>query len=52
MSQDILSDVLRTVRLRGAVFYYVAGNGKWAAEAPPSAASKIACCRNLNRQWI
>src|SRR5437763_120932 len=36
MSQDILSDVLRTVRLRGAVFYYVSGNGRWVAEAPPS----------------
>jgi AraC-like DNA-binding protein len=38
MSQDTLSDVLRTVRLRGAVFYYVTGNRKWAAEAPPSQA--------------
>lgn len=38
MSQDTLSDVLRTVRLRGAVFYYVSGSRQWAAEAPPSAA--------------
>jgi AraC-like DNA-binding protein len=38
MSQDTLSDVLRTVRLRGAVFYYVSGTQKWAAEAPPSQA--------------
>jgi AraC-like DNA-binding protein len=38
MSQDTLSDVLRTVRLRGAVFYYVSGNSRWAAEAPPSRA--------------
>src|SRR5215210_4444373 len=38
MSQDILSDVLRTVRLRGALFYYVAGLGGWAAEAPASKA--------------
>ncbi|MGZ8267076.1 MAG: AraC family transcriptional regulator [Burkholderiales bacterium] len=38
MSQDTLSDVLRTVRLRGAVFYYVTGNRQWAAEAPPSRA--------------
>jgi AraC-like DNA-binding protein len=38
MTLDTLSDVLRTVRLRGAVFYYVTGNSKWAAEAPRSAA--------------
>jgi AraC-like DNA-binding protein len=37
MSQDTLSDVLRSVRLRGAVFFYVSGHGDWAAEAPPSA---------------
>ena len=36
MSQDILSDVLRSVRLRGALFYIVSGNRTWAAEAPPS----------------
>jgi AraC-like DNA-binding protein len=36
MSQDTLSDVLRTVRLRGAVFYYVSGGREWAAEAPAS----------------
>ena len=36
MSQDILSDVLRSVRLRGAIFYFVSGNRQWAAEAPPS----------------
>lgn len=35
MSQDILSDVLRAVRLRGAVFFYVSGHSDWAAEAPP-----------------
>lgn len=35
MTQDILSDVLRCVRLRGAVFFYVSGHGEWAAEAPP-----------------
>ena len=38
MSQDVLSGVLRTVRLRGAVFYYVTGSGRWAAEAPPAQA--------------
>ena len=34
MSQDILSDVLRRVRLRGAMYYHVGGNVSWAAEAP------------------
>ena len=34
MSQDTLSEVLRAVRLRGAVFYYVSGDDDWAAEAP------------------
>lgn len=36
MSQDTLSEVLRSVRLRGAVFYYVEGAAPWAAEAPPA----------------
>src|SRR5690348_4245305 len=36
MSHDILSDVLRKVRLRGALFYHVNGSLNWAAEAPPS----------------
>lgn len=36
MSHDTLSDVLRTVRLRGAVFFYVSGGREWAAEAPDS----------------
>lgn len=36
MSHDILSDVLRKVRLRGALFYHVDGNRNWAAEAPPA----------------
>ncbi len=31
---DTLSDVLRTVRLRTAVFYYVSCDGQWVAEAP------------------
>jgi len=37
MSQDTLSEVLRSVRLRGAVFYHVEGDNSWVAEAPPSA---------------
>ncbi len=36
MSHDILSDVLRTVHLRGAIFYYVSGSRDWVAEALPS----------------
>jgi AraC-like DNA-binding protein len=36
MPSDTLSDVLRSVRLRGAVFYYVSCGVQWAAEAPPS----------------
>ncbi|HEU4625086.1 MAG TPA: AraC family transcriptional regulator [Steroidobacteraceae bacterium] len=36
MSHDILSDVLRNVRLRGAIYYYVSGKRSWAAEAPPA----------------
>jgi AraC-like DNA-binding protein len=36
MSQDTLSDVLRTVRLKGAVFFYVNGGPEWAAESPAS----------------
>jgi AraC-like DNA-binding protein len=38
MSQDTLSEVLRSVRLRGAVFYHVEGASSWVAEAPPAAA--------------
>jgi len=36
MSHDTLSDVLRSVRLRSAVFYYVSCGENWAAEAPDS----------------
>lgn len=36
MTQDTLSDVLRNVRLHGAVFYYVSGRDRWVAEAPAS----------------
>ncbi len=36
MNQDILSDVLRSVRLRGALYFHVSGTRDWAAEAPPS----------------
>jgi len=35
MSQDTLSDILRGVRLRGAVFFFISGKSEWAAEAPP-----------------
>ena len=40
MNRDTLSDVLRCVRLHGAVFYAVSGSDEWAAEAP--AAREIA----------
>jgi AraC-like DNA-binding protein len=36
MSQDTLSDLLRTVRLRSALFFDLACAGKWLAEAPGS----------------
>ena len=36
MNQDTLSDVLRNVRLRGALYFNVRGTRDWAAEAPPS----------------
>ena len=36
MTRDTLSDLLRAVRLRGAVFYYVSNREDWAAQAPPA----------------
>src|SRR5688500_2294437 len=33
---DPLSDVLRSVRLRGAVFFYVSCGPEWVSVAPPS----------------
>ena len=39
MSADTLSDLLRAVRLRGALFYHIDGISPWVAEAP--AASEI-----------
>ena len=36
MTTDALSDVLRSVRLRGAVFYCLNYGLDWAAEAPPA----------------
>jgi hypothetical protein len=36
VSGDTLSDLLRAVRLRGAVFYYIDGVSPWVAEAPPA----------------
>lgn len=36
MSGDTLSDLLRAVRFRGAVFYYIEGASPWVAEAPPA----------------
>ena len=37
MMTDPLSDVLRSVRLRGVVFYQLSLPGQWAVEAPPMA---------------
>ena len=37
MAHDLLSDVLRTLRLRSALFYRVACHGRWAAAAPGAA---------------
>jgi AraC-like DNA-binding protein len=36
MARDVLSDVLRSVRMRNAVFFLVSGEGSWVAEAPAS----------------
>jgi len=36
MKRDPLSDVLTSVRLRGAIFYYVSCDQEWVAETPPS----------------
>lgn len=36
VSKDALSEVLRSVRLRGALFFYVEGAAPWAAESPPA----------------
>jgi len=40
VSRDTLSDLLRSVRVRGAVFFYVSCRDEWSAQAP--AASEIA----------
>ena len=36
MQGDPLSDVLTSVRLRGAIFYYVSCDDHWVADTPPS----------------
>jgi AraC-like DNA-binding protein len=36
VSGDLLSDVLRAVRLRGALFFDIQGRAPWTAEAPPA----------------
>jgi len=36
VSRDTLSEVLRAVRLRGAVFFYIDATSPWVAEAPPA----------------
>jgi AraC-like DNA-binding protein len=37
MSRDTLSNLLRAIRLRGAMFYHVEGTAPWSAEAAASA---------------
>src|SRR5262245_45079741 len=36
MSGDTLSDLLRSVRLRGELFYYLEGTDPWVTEVPPA----------------
>ena len=36
MVRDPLSDLLRSIRVRGAVFYYVSCRDQWSAQAPPA----------------
>jgi AraC-like DNA-binding protein len=36
MSGDVLSDLLRAVRMRGALFFYIEGSNPWVAETPAS----------------
>jgi len=36
MNHDTLSNVLRSVRLRGALYFHVSATREWAAEAPPA----------------
>ena len=36
MSRDTLSDLLRSVRLRGAVFFYISFRDQWSAEGLPA----------------
>ncbi|MGD2054720.1 MAG: AraC family transcriptional regulator [Gammaproteobacteria bacterium] len=50
MTEDILSDVLRTVRLSGAVFFDVEATAPWVAEAPP--ATSLASLVKLNSDHI
>jgi AraC-like DNA-binding protein len=38
VTADPLSDVLHSVRLSGAVFFYIEGTSPWVAEAPPARA--------------
>jgi len=44
MSTDTLSEVLRAVRLTGAVFFAVDASEPWVAEAPPLEKSGRTSC--------
>jgi AraC-like DNA-binding protein len=50
MSHDTLSDVLRRVHLRGALYYHVSGSRHWVAEAP--AAREIAAAVLPNTEHV
>ena len=52
VTQDTLSDVLRFVRLRGAVFYYLNYGHDWAAEAPASARSTPGSARRRGHRDV
>ncbi len=36
MEHDTLSEVLRSIRLRGTVFFHMQGSAPWVAESPPT----------------
>jgi Cupin len=50
MSRGTLSDLLRCVRLRGAVFFHVSFRGQWSAESSPAqeiAAAVLPGCEHV-----
>ena len=47
-SVDVLSDVLRTVRLTGAVFFPMDASSPWVDEVPAAAELRRSCCLARN----